>query len=81
MSDERIYVVGTCDTKAAELAYVRGLINAQGVPAVVIDVSTHSHGAGADVEAAEVASYHPDGPQAVFTGDRGLQWRWRSSAS
>ena len=71
MSEARIYVVGTCDTKAAELAYVRGLINAQGVRAVVIDVSTHSHGAGADIEAAEVASYHPDGPEAVFTGDRG----------
>jgi uncharacterized protein (UPF0261 family) len=71
MSDKRIYVVGTCDTKGAELAYVRTLIDAQGTPAVVIDVSTYSHGAGADIEAGEVASYHPDGPQAVFTGDRG----------
>ena len=71
MADRRIYVAGTCDTKGAELAYVRALINTRGIPAAVVDVSTYAHGAGADIEAGEVASYHPDGPQAVFTGDRG----------
>jgi uncharacterized protein (UPF0261 family) len=71
MSDKRVYVIGTCDTKGAELAFMRGLINDQGIPAVVVDVSTFKGGSGEDIEAGEVASYHPDGPEAVFTGDRG----------
>jgi uncharacterized protein (UPF0261 family)/ABC-type branched-subunit amino acid transport system ATPase component len=71
MANKRIYVVGTADTKGAELAYVRTLIHDRGIAAAVIDVSTYAHGSGADIEAGEVASYHPDGPQAVFTGDRG----------
>ena len=71
MSERRIYVAGTCDTKGAELGYVRDLIRARGIAACVVDVSTYAQGAGADIESGEVASYHPDGPQAVFTGDRG----------
>ena len=71
MSERRIYVAGTCDTKGAELGYVRDLIRARGIAARVVDVSTYAQGAGADIESGEVASYHPDGPQAVFTGDRG----------
>ena len=66
-----VYVAGTCDTKAAELDYVRRLVEAEGVPALLVDLSTRAAGAGADVTAAEVASHHPDGAQAVFTGDRG----------
>ena len=71
MTNKRVYVAGTCDTKGAELAYVRQLIAAQDVPAVLVDLSTQPHDAGADIAAAEVAAHHPDGPQAVFTGDRG----------
>jgi uncharacterized protein (UPF0261 family) len=71
MPGRQVYVAGTCDTKGAELAYVRQLIAEQGVPAVLVDVSTQAHGFRADVSAAEVASYHPDGADAVFTGDRG----------
>ena len=66
-----VYVAGTCDTKAAELGYVRRLVAAEGVPALLVDLSTRAGGVGADVTAAEVASHHPDGAQAVFTGDRG----------
>ena len=66
-----VYVAGTCDTKAAELGYVRRLVTAEGVPALLVDLSTRAGGADADVTAAEVASHHPDGAQAVFTGDRG----------
>ena len=71
MSDRRIYVAGTCDTKGAELRYVRDLIAARGLVAVVVDVSTAADGDGGDIPPGEVARYHPDGPQAVFTGDRG----------
>lgn len=75
MKTGRIYVVGTCDTKGAELAYVRQLIADRGLRVALVDVSTQG-GAGAvraapDVTAAEVAVSHPSGPEAVFTGDRG----------
>ncbi len=67
----RIYVAGTCDTKARELAYVRALIEADGVPAVLVDLSTMARDLPAGIAAAEVARHHPDGPRAVFTGERG----------
>lgn len=66
----QVYVVGTCDTKGAELAFARDLIRAAGQPAVLVDVGTRpSAAAGADVSAQEVASCHPDGPGAVLGGD------------
>ncbi|MFC7344488.1 Tm-1-like ATP-binding domain-containing protein [Saccharopolyspora griseoalba] len=64
------YVVGTFDTKGAELAYVAELV-ARGHPVTTVDLSTGEPGEGADVPAAEVAAHHPDGAGAVFTGDRG----------
>ncbi|MFC5182557.1 Tm-1-like ATP-binding domain-containing protein [Actinomadura harenae] len=78
------YVVGTFDTKGAELRYAAELVAATGTPVLTVDVSTGGHGGtnagadtspgaspGADVTAAEVAASHPDGADAVFTGDRG----------
>ena len=38
---------------------------------VLVDLSTHKIGEDADVPGSEVASWHPEGPRAVFTGDRG----------
>lgn len=67
----KVYVAGTCDTKGEELAYVKALIEAEGVPAVLVDLSTHHAGGRADIAASEVASWHPEGPGAVFSGDRG----------
>lgn len=67
-----VYVLGTCDTKGAELAYARDLIAAQGVPARLIDLSTRGRSALADVVPEEVAASHPDGPGAVLgRSDRG----------
>ena len=66
-----VYVAGTLDTKAAELRYAAGLIRAAGVSAKLVDLSTQGADADADVPAREVASWHPDGADAVFTGDRG----------
>jgi uncharacterized protein (UPF0261 family) len=71
MPRNTVYVVGTCDTKQAELLYVRQLIAAQRIAAVIVDVSTQGSGAAADIAPAAVALHHPDGPDAVFTGDRG----------
>ncbi|GAA3226905.1 Tm-1-like ATP-binding domain-containing protein [Pseudonocardia petroleophila] len=65
------YVVGTLDTKGPELAHVAGLLRAAGVSARVVDVSTGGGEHGGDVTATEVAAHHPDGADAVFTGDRG----------
>ena len=68
------YVVGTFDTKGRELAYVAGLAREAGARVVTVDVSTSGAapaGPAPDVAAAEVASSHPDGAGAVFTGDRG----------
>lgn len=66
------YVVGTFDTKGAELRYVAELVRAAGVPVTTVDLSTRDpEPRGADVTAAEVAAAHPEGAGAVFTGDRG----------
>jgi uncharacterized protein (UPF0261 family) len=76
------YVVGTLDTKGVELSFVRDLLRSSGVDAVLVDVSTSgtgsaitgdgtSHGSPGDVTPGQVADHHPDGPAAVFTGDRG----------
>jgi len=70
MSGKRVYVAGTCDTKGQELFYVRGLIAAHGLDAVVVDLSTRDS-PGGDIPAREVAAHHPGGAEAVFTGDRG----------
>lgn len=66
----RVYVAGTCDTKGQELAYVKALVEARGIAAVVADLSTHAPHGG-DISAHEIAAHHPDGAAAVFTGDRG----------
>ncbi|GAA4677483.1 Tm-1-like ATP-binding domain-containing protein [Pseudonocardia yuanmonensis] len=66
------YVIGTHDTKGAELRHVAELLRAAGLAVTSVDVSTSDKGAArADVPAAKVAAAHPDGPDAVFTGDRG----------
>ena len=68
---QRVYIVGTVDTKGDELAYIRDLVAVEGLDARVVDVSTRPHASIADISAPEVARHHPDGPAAVFTGDRG----------
>ncbi|SFD43837.1 Tm-1-like ATP-binding domain-containing protein [Roseivivax sediminis] len=68
----RIYLAGTCDTKYPELDYVRDRIRAAGAEVALVDLSTtESPPSGADIPAREVAAHHPDGADAVFTGDRG----------
>lgn len=71
MPQGAVYVAGTFDTKAAELRYAAELIAAAGVRATSVDLSTMRTTSSADVPASEVARWHPDGADAVFTGDRG----------
>jgi uncharacterized protein (UPF0261 family) len=68
---DQAYVVGTADTKGAELRYVRDLIRAAGVPTVLVDLGTRSDRRGADIRPEEVAAHHPEGAGAVFADDRG----------
>lgn len=66
-----VYVVGTFDTKGDELRYVAGLVSSRGLPVTTVDLGTTSDAADATVPAREVAAHHPDGAEAVATGDRG----------
>jgi uncharacterized protein (UPF0261 family) len=66
-----VYVVGTLDTKADELLYVRDVIAATGLETVLVDVGTTDHVSTADIESAEVARHHPAGTGAVASADRG----------
>jgi uncharacterized protein (UPF0261 family) len=65
------YVAGTFDTKQRELSFVANLIAAQNIRVKTVDLSTSGRPSLADVKPAEVAACHPDGVEAVFTGDRG----------
>jgi Uncharacterized conserved protein len=67
-----VLVIGTLDTKGAELAYLAEKIRAAGVRALLVDVATGRRpGAGADVGRDEVATFHPDGPWDPAALDRG----------
>lgn len=66
------WVVGTFDTKAAELNYLAGLVSSAGVRVVTVDIGTRSTPNAADIDAAAVAAHHPRGAAAVFEpADRG----------
>ncbi|MGQ3045143.1 MAG: Tm-1-like ATP-binding domain-containing protein, partial [Brevundimonas aurantiaca] len=55
------WVVGTFDTKAAELDYLAGLLRAAGVRVLTVDIGTRSASGVADIDAAAVARHHPKG--------------------
>lgn len=53
----RAYVVGTFDTKGAELRYIAERLQAAGVGTCTVDLSTRPHHGATDVTAAEVARH------------------------
>ena len=65
------YVVGTFDTKARELFYLRQCLERLGLRVVTVDLSTSGRTSPASVHPREVARHHPGGESAVFSGDRG----------
>ncbi|OHV78893.1 Tm-1-like ATP-binding domain-containing protein [Ensifer sp. LCM 4579] len=70
----RVYVVGTYDTKGSELRYLCDLIRATGCDAVLVDVSVsefHSEAADVDVQPYEVARFHPNPGKPEDLRDRG----------
>jgi uncharacterized protein (UPF0261 family)/ABC-type branched-subunit amino acid transport system ATPase component len=65
------YVVGTFDTKSAELRFLRDRLRALNIPVRTVDLSTSGTISRADVTPMQVAALHPSGSAAVFSGDRG----------
>lgn len=65
------FVVGTFDTKNRELFFVRNILAKQGLKTVTVDLSTSEQPSPADIGPNVVAQNHPNGADAVFTGDRG----------
>lgn len=61
-----IYVVGTTDTKASELAHLCTLLREGPDAVLLIDVSTQGADGSRDVTAQQVATHHPSGPKAVL---------------
>lgn len=65
----KVYVIGTCDTKEAELVYAKAMVEKAGAKAVLVDVGTKGSSSAADVPSSDVAKHHPDGPGAVLGKD------------
>jgi uncharacterized protein (UPF0261 family) len=58
---KKVLVIGTCDTKYDDLAYVKSIIQANGLSALIVDVGARKPGGPVDVTSKEVASCHPGG--------------------
>ena len=69
----KVYVIGTCDTKEAELRYAVERVRAAGGEPKLVDISTTPSTAVADVTPDMVARHHAKGANAVLGhSDRGL---------
>ena len=66
---ERIYIVGTADTKGEELSYTAREVAAAGGTPLIVDVGTRQPRCTVDIAAEEVARHHPDGADAVLGSD------------
>lgn len=72
LAGEEVFVVGTFDTKGEELRFIRDRLVDQGVRVRTVDLSTTQVPSSADVPPHIIAAYHRRGPNAVFTGERGV---------
>jgi uncharacterized protein (UPF0261 family) len=69
----RVYVIGTSDTKSEDLTYVSQEVQRAGVPALITDISLKLHQHAADILNTEVAAFHPKRPNFIADdADRGL---------
>ncbi|MEL6924637.1 MAG: Tm-1-like ATP-binding domain-containing protein, partial [Bacteroidota bacterium] len=55
----KAYVIGTCDTKYAELQFVVDRLQAAGVPTQLVDVGSFPHSHPVDISNQDVAGFHP----------------------
>jgi uncharacterized protein (UPF0261 family) len=78
-SQKRGWVAATLDTKSDEAEYLCELLEAAGVAVALADLSTSGDSASSArfnqdclrFSPEEIAAHHPQGKDAVFTGDRG----------
>jgi uncharacterized protein (UPF0261 family)/ABC-type branched-subunit amino acid transport system ATPase component len=66
-----VLIVGTLDTKGAELRFIRDIIAKSGLRTRLVDVSTSGKLSTCDVPAQEIALNHGRGGSGVFGADRG----------
>jgi uncharacterized protein (UPF0261 family)/ABC-type branched-subunit amino acid transport system ATPase component len=66
-----VLIVGTLDTKGAELRFIRDIIAESGLRTRLVDVSTSGKLSTCDVPAQEIALNHGRGGSGVFGADRG----------
>jgi uncharacterized protein (UPF0261 family)/ABC-type branched-subunit amino acid transport system ATPase component len=66
-----VLVVGTLDTKGAELRFIRDIVAKSGLRTRLVDVSTSGRASTCDVSAQEIALNHGRGGSSVFGTDRG----------
>ena len=69
--DRAAYIVGTFDTKARDLLFIKSCLDRQRLRTITVDLSTSRKPSPAAISPTEVARHHPEGIGAVFTGDRG----------
>jgi len=67
----RTYLVGTADTKGAELAFLRGLLAPLLPGLTLVDIGSRAPAIPVDIPAEIVAAHHPDGAGFLQGGDRG----------
>jgi uncharacterized protein (UPF0261 family)/ABC-type branched-subunit amino acid transport system ATPase component len=66
-----VLIVGTLDTKGAELRFIRDIIAESGLRTRLVDVATSGKLSTCDVPAQEIALNHGRGGSSVFGADRG----------
>ncbi|MDX2245826.1 MAG: Tm-1-like ATP-binding domain-containing protein [Bacteroidia bacterium] len=66
-----IFIIGTCDTKSAELLFIQTVLEKEGVFAQIVDVSTQPHIFPADISNITLAGHHPLGQALLNLPDRG----------
>lgn len=66
-----VYVVGTADTKGAELAFLAARVAEAGGSPRTIDLGTRAPTVATDIPAATVAAHHPEGAAVLGGDDRG----------
>ncbi|MGI9368172.1 MAG: Tm-1-like ATP-binding domain-containing protein [Ruegeria sp.] len=64
-----IHLVGTADTKGAELAFLKAILDDAGAKVVIVDLGIRAPTIPVNVTAADVAACDPDFDQGVFTAD------------
>lgn len=69
--DRAAYIAGTFDTKARDLLFIKSCLDRLRLRTITVDLSTAGKPSPAAISPTEVARHHPQGVDAVFTGDRG----------